>query len=266
MIKLRELSLPEAERKKMAEWQGDVNAKTNYAERVKAADDLWGNKRSSKAFEDISKALEEICHHISYCVYCELPAPITVDHIRPKVWFPELVFVWENYAHVCVACNSKKRDRFAVFSKGTGKFTELIRKRGEPIIEPEAGQMVFIDPRREDGMELMELNLETGMFLSLGGKKSKRYQRAEYTLKILGLNERQRERKQRVGAYQTYRVYLEHYIEKRDAGKPAEELERHVKDMREKGHPTVWAEMKRQRSVIKELNELFTQAPEALNW
>ncbi len=31
-------------------------------------------------------------------------------------------------------------------------------------------------------------------------------------------------------------------------------------------HPTVWAEMKRQRSLLPELRALFQAAPEALEW
>ena len=38
------------------------------------------------------------------------------------------------------------------------------------------------------------------------------------------------------------------------------------KDILARSHPTVWKEMQRQASYYLKLNELFSQAPEALEW
>lgn len=50
------------------------------------------------------------------CMYCESKVSDTyfgdIEHIRPKVRFPDLEFVWENLGFVCAKCNNAKLDRW----------------------------------------------------------------------------------------------------------------------------------------------------------
>lgn len=45
-----------------------------------------------------------------------------------------------------------------------------------------------------------------------------------------------------------------------------DDIERLRDDLRQENHPTVWAEIKRQREDLDEVAELFASAPEALGW
>ncbi len=59
------------------------------------------------------------------------------------------------------------------------------------------------------------------------------------------------------------------YGERKAAGASTEELTRREDDIRDMPHPTVWAEMKRQRALypaFAELAKLFAACPEALDW
>ncbi len=50
------------------------------------------------------------------CMYCESKVVHAyygdIEHIKPKVKFPELEFVWENLGFVCAICNGSKKDKF----------------------------------------------------------------------------------------------------------------------------------------------------------
>jgi hypothetical protein len=88
----------------------------------------------------------------------------------------------------------------------------------------------------------------------------------KYTIEILRLNDRDILPATRAEAYFSYRARLLEYITKRDAGAPQTELKKLISALQKMGHPTVWAEMKRQHELIPELGELFIKAPEALDW
>jgi uncharacterized protein (TIGR02646 family) len=61
--------------------------------------------------DDIKKALTIECNG-GKCVYCESHigqvAFDTVEHYRPKRWFPDAVLLWENLGLACPRCNLDK--------------------------------------------------------------------------------------------------------------------------------------------------------------
>lgn len=269
MIRLQNLSLPTPARTKLKEWQGEVDAIAEYADRVAAAKDLFTrrNRTDNPAFRIVRQMLREMCLGVCRCVYCEDSMADEVEHLKPKDLYPEVVFVWENYIYICGPCNGRKNNKFAVFIIATGQLTDVTRKPGAPVVPPELGALVFIDPRRDDGLRMMELELQTGWFFPLGAKQSKKYQRAKFTIETLGLN-RDLLCTARVGAYRHYRAHLSQYqyIKKRDEGASPQELDDLVHFVKGMEHATVWAEMKRQHQLLPDLRQLFTLTPEALNW
>lgn len=268
MVKLRNFSLPPAACEKLKEWQDAVDAISDYAVRVAEAKRQFGqrNKPDNAVFRVVRYYLQGICSGAARCVYCEDSMADEVEHIRPKDLYPEVVFVWDNYIYACGPCNGRKNNKFAVFVVGSGVLLEVTRKSNAPVIPPARGQMVFINPRRDDGLKMMELELETGWLFPAGRGNSKKHQRAKYTIETLGLNTREKLLKARADAYRDYCALLCEYIKRRDDGALPAQLTDLINFLKGRQHPTVWAEMKRQHSLIKELNDLFIQAPEALNW
>ena len=63
---------------------------------------------------DNKRVLEEVS--FGKCIYCE--AKVTdvyygdVEHIKPKLKFPELEFDWDNLGFVCAKCNGEKHDKY----------------------------------------------------------------------------------------------------------------------------------------------------------
>lgn len=202
MIRLRRPKLPPAVSEKLQEWQREIDEMAEYAARVETAKELFDrrNRPDNGVFRVVRERLEAMCYGVVRCVYCEDSMADEVEHIWPKDLYPEFVFVWANYVFACGPCNGRKNNHFAVFAVATGQFTEVTRKPRALIVPPTPGRMVFIDPCREDGLTMMELDFETGELLPRGRKNSKKYQRAQYTIEILGLNKRGNLRKARRAA------------------------------------------------------------------
>jgi vacuolar-type H+-ATPase subunit E/Vma4 len=116
-------------------------------------------------------------------------------------------------------------------------------------------------------MQWLQLDLQfTFNFAPRFPRGTQEHERAEYTIDVLKLNDRQELQRARRRAYENYRARLHEYIVHLDSQSPQSKLKSLRNGLKQESHPTVWAEMKRQHSVIKELYDLFSQAPEALNW
>ena len=85
-------------------------------------------------------------------------------------------------------------------------------------------------------------------------------------LETLKLNKRAFLRKARKQAYGDYKARLTEYIFHRNSGSPQGQIDIMIEGIQKHSHPTVWKEMIRQRNHIAELQTLFNQAPEAINW
>ncbi len=208
-----------------------------------------------------------MCSGARRCCYCEDSCADEIEHIKPKHLYPELVFTWQNYVYACGPCNGPKNNRFRIFHSRTGTVLDISRKAIDPVRKPPRGDPLLIDPRCEDPLRFLELEMEATFYLLPRLGLTKRDQlRAEYTIELLHLNDRDLLPRARRNAFGSFRARLIEYEKKKSQGATASVLRNLVKDLLQMPHPTVWAEMKRQRNDHLELNHLFQAVPEALNW
>lgn len=243
--------------------QDDIDAALDYPSKVEKAVSTW-DKKTAKIFKVLRETLADLCQGARRCHYCEDSVADEVEHIWPKKFYPDRTFKWNNYLFACGPCNgSNKRDQFAIFDSA-GQVLELKRVRQEIPIEPVAGEAVFLDPRVDDPFNFIELDLATGIFVSSELPGSVNYVRAEYTISILGLNKRDYLIRARKNAYASYLDSAHQYIVRKNAGAPADEIKQRARDISQRHHPSVWAEMKRM-STIPAHSKFFSAAPELLS-
>ncbi len=269
MLQLPQLTLPSTAQNQLIKWQSDIDHIADYKGRVKEGKILFSkrNRASNTTFSKVRKVLVEMCSGARRCAYCEDSVADQVEHIAPKDLYPEVVFVWENYLYACGQCNNPKSNQYAVFSHRTSAFVEVTRVGNAHIAQPEPGEPVLINPRFEDPLAFLELDLlGTFYFLPVETLADRDRQRAEYTLDVLRLNDRDYLLAARAEAFDSYRARLIEYIHEKKSGSPPDQLDIRIKALRKMQHPTVWQEMQRQQAWIAELKELFDRAPEALAW
>lgn len=265
MIKLPNARLSSATNAQLKDWQREVNQAGDYVARVAAAKTLFV-KRAGRDLAEVRRVLARMCVGPRRCGYCEDSVADEIEHFKPKDLYPELVFAWFNYLFACGGCNRGKNKRFAVFMPA-GEFRVITRPRNAPVVPPEKGKPVLIDPRREDAMQWIQLDLRnTFEFAPRILRGTPEYIRAAYTIEVLKLNDRDELRRARKSAYQNYRARLVEYIKHKDDGASLTKLKSLRKGLQRESHPTVWAEMKRQHPDIPELKRLFAKAHEALDW
>ncbi len=278
MIQLPDVKPDQRILNSLQEWQDVVNGQTGFEEQSALAKTSFSqkNKKGNHTFDEVKKALTQMCSGARRCVYCEDSVVDEVEHIYPKDLYPEKVFDWNNYVYACGNCNGPKNNKFAVFRSDTEEFQTVNPPHGTPAIRPPAGEAVLINPRVENPLEYCMLDLEdTFKFVIIKPKGSKDYQRATYTFEeVLRLSHVEREflRQARQEAFHDYSARLRTYVQFRDAGKPQQQLDNMIDQLKKKGHPTVWKEMQRYHrlnrliEIDRDLDTLFQQAPEALDW
>lgn len=264
MLRLHDPGLDRATSAVLDKCQDELNAAGNYAERVRAAPRLWDSRSDLCAFRRVRARLADMCAGARRCCWCEDSAGTDIEHIRPKSLYPERTFRWENYLLACAGCNRKKGARFAVLAGE--RVVDVSRKRGSPVVPPQPGAAVLVDPRVDDPLEYFDLEIvDTFLFLSREGLSRTDEQRAEYTIDLLDLN-RENLRVARGEAYGAHRARLVEYLKEREHGAPAEALAQLANAIATSAHPTVWREMQRQHAQIDEMTTLFGDVPEALDW
>ena len=247
-------------------YQAEVFAAGAYSDQLWAGKVLFKkyNTQSNPVFSVVRGKLNEMCSGAQRCNYCEDSAGDEVEHIKPKSLYPERVFVWDNYLLSCGQCNRNKSSRFSVIRQG--RFVDVTHRPGSARRKSPTGPPVIINPRTEDPLAFFQLEIEnTFVFLPRNDVSEIAKKRASYTIQVLRLNrdvllEARRE------AYSAYRARLSEYraIRNRDVTQSHLDI---LKDaIRTTAHPTVWREMQRQQSSIAELQELFSDVPEALFW
>jgi uncharacterized protein (TIGR02646 family) len=269
MIGLRDVPLDKAVAARLKAFQKEVNSTRSYAKAVSEAKRLFArrNTANNKTFQAVRAALATMCSGARRCCYCEDSCADEVEHIKPKDLYPDLVFTWLNYTYACGPCNGPKNNRFRIFHAQTGKVMDITRKVSDPVRKPPKGDPLLIDPRSEDPLKFLELEMETTFFLLPRLGLTKRdLVRAEYTIELLHLNDRDLLPRARRNAFGSYRARLIEYEKKKRHGAAATVLQNLVNDLLQMPHPTVWAEIKRQRDDHQELKQLFQEVPEALNW
>ncbi len=131
------------------------------------------------------------------------------------------------------------------------------------------GTPVLIDPSADDPMEYMELDLlQTFRFIESAPHGTPEYERASYTIELLGVNSRDDLADARKSTFGSFRARLKEYVEKKEAGAALSELRVLEDGIHSMAHMTVWEEMKRQKDynspLHAELRTLFEKAPELL--
>jgi hypothetical protein len=244
-------------------YQSEVDQAPDYADKVVRAQELWKARGNNPVLRRVRSLLRGMCSE-EQCMYCERSVGNQLEHFRPRALYPEAVFSWANYLFICNPCNRIKSDHFAVFSSASGTRVDLLRKRDEPVREPEQGTPLLINPREEDPLDFLLIDFrETGHFLPRAAEGTNEWIRAEYTAtELLDLNSASHRRSRR-NAFYNFTLTLREYVRARDAGEPTN---RCIEVITQSGHPGVWAAMKRDRETIPELQMLFESVPEALNW
>ena len=266
MLHLSDPGLPAPTRQGLAAYQDKVDTAGGYPDRVEAGRILFKryNRKTNPVFRVVRNRLADMCVGARRCCYCEDSAGNEIEHIAPKSLYPESTFIWENYLPACGDCNRGKGKRFKVVSGGV--LVNAARRKGAMVAKPKSGTPALIDPRREDPLKFLDLDiLGTFLFLYKGNSSRIDAARARYTIHVLNLN-----RDMLIVARRTsYRVYcalLSKYRKLRDTDATAGELDAWKEAILSSAHPTVWREMQRQHSLIGELRRLFADVPEALAW
>lgn len=274
--------------------QGQIDALPTYKAQVKEAKVLWQNKKKTNpqkaAFNRVEKELQKLAIGANnYCNYCEANVGTTIEHIYPRGLFPNKTFVWENFLWTCKQCNGKhKISQFQIFKNPhTAEIINLVKDYS--FVRPPNEDAVFVNPRIENPLDYLQLDLESGLFETKEKDSHTRaYQRAVYTIETLQLNTRKGLVANRQKAYQNYQDLLQQYIDIQHcissealiAIFPVSNNTKRAPWVEQKklanlefktmffnqNHPTVWKEMQRQNTVLPSLKKLFQQVPEALTW
>jgi uncharacterized protein (TIGR02646 family) len=268
MILLPTTSLATSALAQLQRYQRKVDAVASYERRVAEAKRLFGsaNRDTNKTFKTVRQTLSRMCSGARRCAYCEDSVADEVEHIWPKDLYPENAFDWENYVYACGPCNGPKNNRFAVFHQGTGEETHVGRGPRDPVVPPPSGDPLLINPRNEDPLDFIRLDL-LGTFLLLPMPRlgPTQLRRADYTIEVLRLNKdwliQAREE-----AFRNYRARIVEYADRRDDGASTADLRELQRAVGRMGHPTVWREMKRSQSRLPALAEIFARVPEASSW
>ena len=266
MLKLVNKRLPRTATVKLAEYQKSVNEAGGYSDQVDKAKRAFKqrNRKTNAAFKKVKEKLLEMCNGSRRCMYCEDSVADEVEHFQPKDLYPEVVFAWKNYFYACGPCNGPKNSKFSVINSAT-VLVDVTRKVRAPITPPAKGKMALIDPRRENPLDFMMLDLrDTFEFTSITTDGSEDDLRATYTIYILRLNERDYLVDARRNALGGFRARLKEYVDARNSGGSRSDLRLLREGIRRAPHPTVWAEMVRQRNHYPKIKVLFDAAPEAV--
>ena len=262
MIEIPQTQLAQAASTYLANKQAEIDALQDYAQQVEKGKALWSSK-SGANFETVKSTLTSMCVGSKRCNYCEDSAADEVEHVKPKDLYPENTFSWGNYLYACGPCNGPKNNFFAVIDN-YNQVLELARGKNDPVLRPQTGIDAFINPRNEDPLLFMVLELSTMYFVPFPGIGIVEQRKAEYTIDKLRLNTRDYLVAARKEAYEAYLNAMKAFVLDKTLNKAAAELQNSLSKFKTKQHPTVWAEMKRQYRSIPEIAELIIQAPELL--
>lgn len=271
MIRLPKLALPDATGDALRALQASVDSQPSYPEKVSEGKRAFkkANRNTNPVFRVVREKLYELAGKTGRCAYCEDSLCDEVEHVAPKDLYPNQVFTWENYLYACGPCNgSNKGSQWKICADGSGALVDVTRKRNAPIVAPIAGVALFINPRTEDPMDYLELDIIGGTFIFVPkhGVTGLERERALYTRKLVGLNTRAGMVENRKQAYVSFRSNLESFDREKAPGGSAAKRAELEHTIRNASHRSVWKEMQRQNVALTELTPLFMRNPEALTW
>jgi hypothetical protein len=136
------------------------------------------------------------------------------------------------------------------------------------VTPPPTGDPLFLNPRLEDPMEFLMLDIrgQTFLFVPRPELTGEARERAIFTQTLVGLNKRAGLMENRKNSYVFRRSALESYDLAKSSGASKEKLAEIRSTLQHADHRTVWREMQRQHRHLTELALLFTRNPEALDW
>ncbi|MEZ4888031.1 MAG: hypothetical protein R3E32_25110 [Chitinophagales bacterium] len=290
MIQLASNDISQTTKDRLSALQNQIDREATFAEKAEKAKSLWSGKSGSNAgkaaFDDVKSVLESMCVSVEVCNYCEQNEANDIEHIAPKSFFPEWAFVWDNYLLACKQCNSGyKLDKCHVLDDSGILYTT--ERGNEPIHKTHC----FINPRTENPNDFLILNMMTYTFQCVPGLTTKDKNKAEKTLEILQLNERDKliEARRKAAIYYYDRLErLTNVLEattlqevtqiltpadnpvdlKMDLTANQEIIKQNIKnDILTHQHPSVWYAIKTVGRIVNvQWSNLFNQIPEAQNW
>ncbi|WP_412563274.1 hypothetical protein [Thalassobius sp. MITS945101] len=278
MLKIQDRILDEISTAFLTEKQALIDSSGDYPKMVLTAKSEWEKKTNTNkgkaALKSIRETLGKMCVGSQRCAYCEDSAADEVEHIKPKNLFPEDTFRWSNYLFACGPCNGPKNDRYGTID--ANQVIEFKRGRHDPVVRPPSNQSGFIDPRREDPFEFLELDLGgttpngdvlqgTFEMLARDDLTPAKKARAEFTISVLNLN-REVIRKARETAFGGFRARMIEYVQKKENDEPEVTLEGLKLSILQTPHLSVFENMRRQRDCLPEVAGLIERAPEILTW
>lgn len=270
MIRLYPTALSAPTIQTLSQYQQTVLNAGLYTDQADAAGAEFGrrNKKNNRAFKEVKQALTAMCIGARRCNYCEDSVADEVEHIAPKTLYPERCFDWDNYCYACGSCNGPKNNKYAVIKPdGTVYKIPSHKKTVRPYTTPPAGMGALVNPRLENPLKYLYLDvLNTFFFSPLADEGTSDYDRAHYTIDLLGLNSRSFLVKARRIAYTNFRARVREYIQQEQQGVPPAQLNTLRQNLGDEQHQTVWQEMKRQRHAVPELTTLFQQLPDPQLW
>nr|WP_321182294.1 hypothetical protein [Methylobacterium sp. Leaf122] len=237
--------------------QALVDAETSHEKRYNKAKSLFGRKVPKKTFDEIKSVLAAHSPSGSACYYCERDRYRDIEHIWPKRHYPNKCFEWENYVYACTICNQDaKRDKFAVFDVNDNV---IEFDRSLPIDQPvPTGDPVQINIRVEDPLEYLQMDLQTGRFVTVGQDK-RANARGIYTRDLFDLDNDVLTRIRRQAVYH-FTDYITRYCAAKNEGR-ADDAARLLSEILELPFPTVLVELRRQKSISIELEKLIDELP-----
>ncbi len=290
MIQLASNDISQPTKDRLSDLQTQIDGEATFAEKTAKAKSLWNGKSGSNvgrtAFEDVKAVLESMCVSVEVCNYCEQNEANDIEHIAPKSFFPEWTFVWDNYLLACKQCNSGYKLDKCHLLDGNGTL-HATQRGNEPIHKTHC----FINPRTENPNDFLILNMLTYKFECIPNLEAPAKNKAEKTLEILQLNERDKliearrkaaiyyydrlERLVRVLAATTIQE-IEQILTPADnpvdtaidlAANQANIKQSFKRDIQTHQHPSVWYAIKTVGRIVNQQWEyLFNQLPEAQNY
>lgn len=278
MLQISERTLEEAASTTLDRLQKNIDRIVQYSEQVTAASTEWKNKASTSekrsAFNAVRQTLAKMSVGAVRCAYCEDSAADEIEHIYPKSLFPDRTFVWGNYLYSCGPCNGPKGNKYGIIVNG--EIREFVRRRADAVVPPPEGLSALINPRVEDPMRYLEIDLGgrtpdgehiegTFEFLPIEGIDQTARIRAIYSIDVLNLN-REVLCAARGNAYSGFSARLHVYVERKEDGATRGELDRIREELLSSPHISVFAEMVRQRALLPDVGGLLGRAPEVAEW
>lgn len=266
MIKAPLRDLPQTTLECLAAWQAEVNGAGDFGARVEAAEQEFTRRRVQAPFRPVLLELASMCSGAQRCMYCEDGCADEVEHHHPKAFYPDLVFAWANFLFACARCNRRKSARFPLFSPSL-EVVEITRARDAKPAPPPEGTPVLLDPRKDDPLAYLRLDLrDTFTFRPIAAKGTTAHARAEWTLRVLGLNERDELIRHRRTVYESLLSHLHRAAAAKRDLRRVRELDRIRGAILGLSCGFVWLEMKRRRGEVPDVDAAFKAVPQALSW